>query len=199
MKISCLCLTRNRREWLPQAIRCFEAQTHPDRELLIVADGVSVADLIPADPRVRLIEAPEGSRIGAKRNLGCELAAGALVAHWDDDDFSAPERLADQAARLETTGAAVTGFHSMRFTDGSRWWLYQGERNYALGTSLFYRREWWKQHPFPVLQVGEDNQFVMEAAAAGQLAATVAGELMHATIHAGNTSPRIIGSGWTEL
>ena len=41
--------------------------------------------------------------LGAKRNLACELAAGLLIAHWDDDDWQAPRRL--MRRRL---GSAVT-------------------------------------------------------------------------------------------
>ena len=95
-----------------------------------------------------------------------------------------------------TTGVAVSGFHSMRFTDGSRWWEYSGTRNYALGTSLCYRKEWWELNRFPALQVGEDNAFVENAARRRQLVTEDAGELMYATIHTGNTSPRNKGSNW---
>ncbi len=83
----------------------------------------------------------------------------------------------------------------MRFTDGIKWWKYCGSSNYALGTSLVYRRSWWAQHPFPKLQVGEDNSFVH--AAARVLTTADAGEMQWATNHQGNTSPRnIIGTSW---
>jgi hypothetical protein len=87
----------------------------------------------------------------------------------------------------------------MRFTDGSRWWKYLGTRNYALGTSLCYRREWWEVNKFPALQIGEDNAFVENAARRRQLVTEDAGELMYATIHPGNTSPRNKGSNWKAL
>lgn len=196
--MTALCLTRNRRQWLPKAIKCFQSQTYPNRELLILADGVDVRDIVPDDSRIRLIHLKSAAEIGTKRNYGCERAAGEIIAHWDDDDCSAPERLADQIARMKETGVAVTGYHTMRFTDGTRWWLYAGTRNYALGTSLCYRRDWWRAHQFPALQVGEDNRFVAEAWAAGQLVSVDAGELMHASIHATNTSPRNM-AGFREI
>ena len=189
---TCLCLTRNRPQWLPKAIRSFQQQTFPRSELVILADGQDVRHLVPErDPRIRLIHLDGRPEIGAKRNYGCERATGEIIAHWDDDDYSAPERLANQVERLLETGKAVTGFHSMRFTDGVRWWNYEGTRNYALGTSLCYRRDWWSTHRFPVVQVGEDNQFVAAAYAAG--------ELMYATNHAGNTSPRKLGDNWRPI
>lgn len=199
--MTALCLTRNRRIWLPKAIQCFQAQTYTSRELLIVADGEDVRDLLPGDNRIRLIHIEEGRLIGDKRNFGCELAAGQIIAHWDDDDYSAPGRLADQVTRLVESGKAVTGYHTMVFRDPSgSGYSYNGTPNFAMGTSLCYRRDWWEGHRFPALQVGEDNGFVQEAWTAQQLISVPAGDLMHATIHGGNTSPRqLTGSCWTKV
>lgn len=195
-----MCITRNRRKWLPLAIQCFQQQTYPNRELLILADGESVKDLVPDDERIRLIGLSGNPQIGAKRNMACAMANGELIAHWDDDDWSAPERLADQVKRLMGSGLAVTGYCAMRFTDGAKWWIYSGEEHWATGTSLVYRKDWWTSHPFQSLHVGEDNRFVGDAADAGQLVTSDAGELMWATIHPGNTSPRDCnGIRWKEL
>ena len=87
----------------------------------------------------------------------------------------------------------------MRFTDGARWWLYRGQPNFSLGTSLFYRREWWKQHQFRSIQVGEDNEFVSVASAASELATADAGDLMYATVHPGNTSPKNLGASYASI
>ena len=184
---------------MPKAITCFQTQTHRNAELLILSDGQDVQDLLPVDPRIRLIHMDTRLSIGSKRNFGCSRAIGDIVAHWDDDDYSAPERLADQVRRLNETGKSVTGYHSMRFTDGARYWKYNGLVNYSLGTSLTYRKAWWMDHTFAPVQVGEDNRFVAAAAEAGELAATDAGEMMYATIHEGNTSPRNIGSSWSLI
>jgi len=197
--VTALCITRNRRQWLPKAIQCFLAQTYSPLELLIVADGEDVRDLVPNDPRVRLLHLADHTGIGDKRNFGCDSAAGEVIAHWDDDDFSAPNRLSDQLARLKASGKAVTGYNAMRFTDGPNWWQYQGAADYALGTSLCYRKDWWRKYPFQSVGVGEDNMFVAMASAANQLTVAPAGDLMHATIHTGNTSPRTLGSAWTRL
>lgn len=198
--MTCLCLTRNRREWLPKAIKCFQKQTYANRELLILADGDDVRDLVPDDDRIRLVHLEGHPQVGDKRNIGCELARGDIVAHWDDDDYSAPGRLADQLQRLSESGKAVTGYYSMRFTDGGRWWMYRGHQYYALGTSLLFRRDWWMKNRFPLLHIGEDNGFVNHAYSQGEFVSAEAGDLMHATIHPGNTSPRSCsGNQWREL
>lgn len=195
-----MCLTKNRRQWLPRAIACFQAQTYQDRELLIVADGADVQDLVPDDPQIRLIHVRDTPmRIGDKRNFACGRAAGELVAHWDDDDYSAPGRLADQVGRLLESGRAVTGYRQMPFTDGEKWWMYQGAPQYAVGTSLCYRKSWWEAHPFRSLQICEDLHFVDDAAIAKQLISVEDKGLMYATIHKQNTSPRNLASNWTPM
>jgi hypothetical protein len=163
---------------------------------LILADGEEVSDLVPNDHRIRLLCLDGSPVIGDKRNLGCSRAAGEIIAHWDDDDYSAPERLADQVGRLIETGKAVTGYRSMRFTDGKRWWLFTYRQHNALGTSLCYRKEWWQQYPFPPKHVGEDGEFTNWAANRGQLVTVDAGELMYARNHTGNTSKRPLDDRW---
>ena len=171
-----------------------------------MADGATVNDLLPPDdPSLRLLHIEEGRTIGEKRNFGSSQARGDIIASWDDDDHSAPERLQDQVSRLLQSGKAVTLYSSMRFTDGQSWWLYQGgprdERIYhAPGTSLCYLKRWWQAHPFPSCQVGEDGDFMSEAYRWNELIASDAGELMHASIHRGNTSPRpLSGKRWRRI
>lgn len=203
--VTCMCLTRDRREWLPTAIECFLRQDYEGpTELLIVDSGrESVADLVPADdPRIRLIVVGFTTlNVGGLRNAACEAAAGRIIAHWDDDDYSAPRRLTHQVERLRHM--AVTGFHSMKFRDGREWWQYTGSASMACGTSLCYWREWWAQKPFADLQCGQDEQFATYAASRRMLAADGDLGLMYATIHAGNTSPRGVdlpgNSCWKKL
>lgn len=190
--MTCLCLTRNRREWLPKAITCFLDQTYQNRDLLIIADGVSVSDLVPDDDRIRLVHVDRSAQIGEKRNFGCSLATGEIIAHWDDDDFSAPERLDHQILRLNQSGKAVTGYRSMRFVrEDGRAWQFNYPAGKVLGTSLCYRRDWWEQNKFPAIHIQEDAEFVVMAYNQHQID-DVPGDLdlMYATIHGNNTSPR---------
>jgi O-antigen biosynthesis protein len=174
-------------------------QMYSKAELLIVADGDDVQDLIPENEPVRLVHLAERRNIGEKRNFACSLAGGDVICHWDDDDYSAPGRLGRQIDTLNESGLAVAGFHSMKFTDGENWWKYKGAANYSLGTALCYRREWWQANPFKPLPIGEDNEFVYAAQRAGQIISEDAGDLMHATIHPSNTSPRMIADNWVKL
>lgn len=191
--ITCLCLTRNRRQWLPLAIKYFRAQTYPNKELLIIADGESVRDLAVGDD-IRLIEIESGRKIGEKRNFGCANALGEFVSHWDDDDYSAPGRLADQVRRLQDSGKAVTAYHSMYFGNREgQWWEFQARKMAGIGTSLLYAADYWRSHLFPAKQICEDNEFMHAAAVAKQFVTADASLFMAATIHQGNTSPRNLG------
>lgn len=172
--VSCLCLTFNgRKEWLEKSIACFQAQTYENLEWI----------LVPED---------NYRTIGDKRNAGCEIASGEIICHWDDDDFSFPGRVAAQVKTLQDSGKAVTGYHSMKFTDGVSWWQYRGGHGSALGTSLCYRRDWWERHRFASMQTAEDNVFVTMALRERQLVVEPDIDLMYATIHPGNTCKRVI-------
>src|SRR5206468_546556 len=82
--VSCVMPTRRRADFVMQSIRYFQRQDYPERELLILddADSEDLTGRIPADPRVRYLRLPPGQTIGAKRNQGCELARGSLIAQW---------------------------------------------------------------------------------------------------------------------
>lgn len=169
--------------------------------MLIIADGADVRDLVPEDPTIRLMHVDRAMNVGEKRNYGCEHAAGEIIAVWDDDDYSAPGRLADQVSRLVDSGKAVTKYNAMKFTDGERWWKFNGVEEMVLGTSLCFRRSYWAKNPFEHRQIGEDHEFGKVARSAGQLEmAGDAGDLMYATIHPGNTSPRTLNNPvWKPL
>ena len=82
--------------FVPLAIQLFLRQDYPNRELIVIDDG----DDPVGRPRARTTPAsatavcPARRTIGAKRNLACEQARGEIIAHWDDDDWYAPDRLA---------------------------------------------------------------------------------------------------------
>jgi glycosyltransferase involved in cell wall biosynthesis len=198
--VTCLCLTRNRREWLPKAIASYLAQSYGIRELLIVADGEDIRDLVPDRPDIRLIHVEEGRTIGDKRNFGVSQARGKYVAHWDDDDWSAPDRLLEQGLRLRLSGLAVTGYHQFDFNNRGQWWRYQGDEGYGPGSTLLYERDWALRHPFPALQIGEDGRFCETAREFKQIVTSPSCGMLTASIHISNTSPRNLGNEvWTRL
>jgi glycosyltransferase involved in cell wall biosynthesis len=196
--ITCLCPTiRSRRDWLGQAVACFLLQDFADREMLIVADDD--CDLPRLLPGIRSMRVRPGLSIGEKRNIGCAAATGDLIAHWDDDDYYGPGRLSDQYRMLIESGRDVAGYHSMRFTDGVRWWNNRNAYSWAFDASLLYRKSFWELHRFAPINDGAEHHFKTLAWRESRLVTGDAGLQMYATIHAGNTSRRVIGEGWDEL
>lgn len=196
--------TRNRREFVPAAIRAFLRQDYEHRELLVVDDGTDpVADLVPDDPRIRYERVPRVMRLGEKRNLACRMATGDVIAHWDDDDWSAPWRLTYQVAGLRETGSEVCGLSEVFFFDPrtGRAWRYvhppKGARPWVAGGTLCYTKSFWLGHSFAEVNVGEDTRFVYNGRP--RIAALRDPNFYVAMIHARNTSPkRPGGSRWRK-
>src|SRR4029453_2379791 len=95
--------TRDRRRFVPQALRYFERQDYEPRELIVVDDGAdSIADLMPADARDSSVRPERPQSVGQKRNIACELSQGEYIVHWDDDEWIAPERVSRQVGVLRS-------------------------------------------------------------------------------------------------
>src|SRR5689334_13226962 len=82
--VSCVMPTANRRRFVLRAIRYFQTQDYPNKELVILDDGAdSVADLIPDDPQIRYVRLTGKRTLGMKRNECVQQARGDLIMHWD--------------------------------------------------------------------------------------------------------------------
>jgi len=199
--ISCVCLTiPGRTEFLKRAIECFRRQTYKERELVIVADDCASDNerLVRDMPGQARVFCTGRVTVGTKRNVGCEHARGDVIALWDDDDYSAPHRLEEQAAVLAASGKAVTANYRLYMNDsdprlennhpGQMWWLtWPG----WIDTSLMFTKAWWSAHHFTDKMMGQDGDFMHEANRLGQFHLNTGGERwMFATNHAGNTCDR---------
>lgn len=211
--VTCLCLTmKGREKFLERAIDCFWKQTYLNSELLIVydMDHLRFGDEIFPE-RIRQMATFQGITVGEKRNAGCEAARGSIIAIWDDDDFYAPQRLDFQVGMLECSrgdpmmpewwGKQVTGVRACKFTDGKNWWKFPSydRDGFPISSSLTFRKAYWENHHFEELQVGQDEKFSNQAYENGVLIESPDMDLMYATIHEGNTSPRRVGEFWEPL
>jgi glycosyltransferase involved in cell wall biosynthesis len=193
--------TANRRAYVPLSISTFLAQDYKPRELIIIDDGSeSIADLIPADPRIRYLRVPGGRSLGHKRNQACGYARGEILVHWDDDDWSAAWRLSYQVAELQEKNADICGLDRLWFYDPDRnlSWRYQyprGRTPWVAGTTLCFRRHLWERHAFPDITVGEDTLWMWLTVGARVLPLAQS-DFLVARVHAGNTSPKPTESTW---
>lgn len=193
--VSALCATKNRRRFLPEAIRCFQQQDWPDRELIVLDDGEdAVADLIPDDPRIRYVRADGPLRMGAKFNALVRLAQGELLHFWDDDDWQAPRALRVLHEGQRCTGAEFVGLCEMIFHEigtADTWvWHYPVGPKYLIGGSALWTRHAWQQRPFDeTLTKDADYAFFVDRPQ--QLRLLDDWTWYVATIHPGNTTPRL--------
>lgn len=222
--VTCLCITRNRPNWLHLACDYFADQACYlaierlnafDTELLIVSDGerLNADDYARVNARIRVINLASRPRtLGEKRNIGCALADGDIIAAWDDDDYSSPRRIWDQLTMMKRSGKSVIAYNRMKFTDGKDWWMYDGSMlpSVGIGGSLLFTKSWWSNNPFDRETgaddgyggfIAEDNDFIYRAfkrkqfiAMSGTRSDATAGledaDMMYATIHKSNTSKR---------
>lgn len=187
--------TRGRPELAAKALQCFLSQDYPHKTLVIIDDKEerSFPESV-THPLVRYELSPERC-IPVKRNMAANMASdGSIVVHFDSDDYSAPDRMADQVYRLEESGKQVTGYHSLLFHEelsGRTAKYIPHTTDYGLGTSLCFTKTWWESHPFnEAKRIAEDNEFVKVAVKEGQFIGVDAGQLMVARVHSANTSAK---------
>ena len=97
-RISVVIATHNLARYVPEAVDSALAQTHAEREIIVVDDGSTddtAERLEPYGARIRYIKQDHGG-LAAARNHGLRLATGDYIALLDADDIWKPEKLAIQ-------------------------------------------------------------------------------------------------------
>jgi hypothetical protein len=216
--VCAIMLTCDRPELARRAVESFRSQTYRAKRLLILDSGTELdPDLEDESAEIHWVPAQrEGFTIGELRNTANAFwTEYPILIHWDSDDFSHPNRIAEQVALLQSSGADVVGFREMLFwrqtrhkmdrnyCEGAAWLYSNPDPRYCLGSSLCYWRKTWERKPFEATSQGEDHNFCAGLKCAGVLSAPMLGSLrglsnvrpvktheprMIARIHAGNTS-----------
>ena len=115
----------NGEKYLRKAMESILNQSFRDFEFLIIDDGSSdtSAEIIRSyrDNRIKLVENESNLGLIETLNKGIKLAQGEFVARMDCDDFSLPNRLAEQTAYMERNRlVGICG----------SWILVQGEKEF---------------------------------------------------------------------
>jgi glycosyltransferase involved in cell wall biosynthesis/predicted O-methyltransferase YrrM len=164
--VSCIMPTYNRRAFVPHAIRYFLRQDYKEKELIIIDDGTDcIEDLVPADPSIRYYRLPKKITLGAKLNMACNYANGNIIANWDDDDWYAPGRLTYQIKAMQPDQIYICGINKLLYLDLNTKNTFQyiypdDQRTWLLGSSLCFKKEFWKKSQFADINVGMDGLFV---------------------------------------
>lgn len=128
-KISCLLVTKGGRfDQFVHSVRCFDRQTYPHRELVVVNEGPHeyqslIADHLHGRSDVNLVFLDGKYRLGGLRNISVALCTGDVFVQWDDDDYCAPGRLAAQYSHLAAHPKADACF----LTDQLHYYAHTGE------------------------------------------------------------------------
>lgn len=141
-----------------------------------------VSELI-GDAHYEWRKRPAGARIGTLRNIANALTRADILVHWDSDDWSYPERIAQQVALLQASGDVdAVGYNEMLFwregepprygkisdLEPARYgeaWRYIGS---ILGTSLCYWRAAWSAQAFSGrMDHGEDSEWLTRVRSCG--------------------------------
>ena len=113
MRVSIITPTKNREVFLPQIAACVMQQT-VDWEWLILDDSAQpstyLEQLSQQDPRVHYTHSRTPLTIGEKRNRLIAAATGEVIAHFDDDDYYAPQYLHNMVGLLQQEQADMIKF-----------------------------------------------------------------------------------------
>lgn len=185
-------LTAGRPEFARRAVECFRRQTYPAKRLLIINTGPGpILEEETHDMAEPCFVGADALTIGELRNMAMGSTdyrphntrrEADIIVHFDDDDYSHPNRIAEQVALLQSSGVDVVGYNECLFWREGRpcirhgrvacegcpdphthaeAWLYSNPNPcYALGTSLAYWRRTWERKPFTATSRGEDLQFI---------------------------------------
>ena len=194
--VSVLLCTHGERHLLPIALSSYASQTWAPRELVVIADGTDIFDMVENIPSLVYVRLPQDAKtLSAKRNIGCQYARGEFVVHFDSDDFSGPDRISDQVEMmLANPGAKVGGYAQAYWYDfvDRRASKYNGS---IWGASMIYRREWALANPWDEsVSNAEDGPFRTAAESKGLRVHKDGAQNFVATLHNGNARRTAIGT-----
>ncbi len=215
--VCAIMITADRPALVQSAIRCFNAQTYPNKRLFIYDTGI-LPDIESGSTMFEWRE-PAGLTIGQLRNLAITASRGIeaeIICHLDDDDWSHPSRISEQVSLLQSSGVDAVGYREMLFwrepekhleqfqsgvspfrgtrtraiTDGEAWLYTSQDPRYCLGTSLCFWRKTWEQHPFEAVDRGEDWRWLSGIKSVGIKSIIQDGWPMHFSWKAGHNSAK---------
>jgi glycosyltransferase involved in cell wall biosynthesis len=222
--VTAICLTKDRPKMLKRAVESFRSQTYRNKWLLVLdgsgptfrewrnnetyacTAGESSIGMLSTRlgfARCRACTAGESS-IGMLRNLANEMCLSSdIIVHWDDDDWSHPNRITEQVIALQHSGQDILAYDEILFWNAElgQAWIYKNRLARAGSTFCYWRRAW-ERRQFPDLprpergSQGEDHEWsqyfnMQRISGAGWKSCKPGQDLeprMICSIHSGNTT-----------
>jgi glycosyltransferase involved in cell wall biosynthesis len=171
-KISCLLVTEGRLKHVERSLRCFQNQSYPNKELVLLSQGNAetnnaIFEMTRNFGNIQFFAVSDRLSLGAMRNLSCEIASGPILCQWDDDDLYFPTRIMDQYKSLKTSDKNVASAFTQFFkyfaeTNELYWcdWVGEGvpSSQFLCGSVMFYKRVFHRHNSLLYPEVGNQSE-----------------------------------------
>jgi hypothetical protein len=169
--VSIVCVTRDRRVFMPVLKYSYMIQSYPEEkmELVIIDDGDDpIEDTLIGVPNVVYVRLDEKKTIGEKRNIGISKAMYDVIAFMDDDDVYPNNSIIERVAMMLKTPSKECGFCSVipcydimkysSFMNIPPLTLSMSER--VSEATLIFTRSFWEARKFGDVQIAEGDAFI---------------------------------------
>jgi hypothetical protein len=169
--VSIVCVTKNRRAFMPILKYSYMIQSYPEDklELIIVDDGEdSIEDTLFGVPNVVYVRLDEAKTIGEKRNIGVSRAMYDVITFMDDDDVYPNNSVLQRVAMMLKTPSKECGFcTTLPCYDITRYSSFMNVPPFQLEMServseatLIFTKKFWEERKFSEIQIAEGDAFI---------------------------------------
>ena len=169
--VSIICITRDRRIFMPVLNYSYMIQSYPEEkmELIVVDDGDDpVEDCFFGVPNVVYVRLDEKKTIGEKRNIGVSKAMYDVIAFMDDDDIYPNNSVLHRASMMLKQPSKECAFCTTipcydiakysSFMNAPPLKLEMSER--VSEATLVFTKKFWEDSKFPEIQIAEGDAFI---------------------------------------
>ena len=170
--VSIVCITKDRRIFMPLLTYSYMIQSYPQDklELVIVDDGIDpIEDTLIGVPNVNYIRCDPGKTISEKRNMGVQNAMYDIVCFMDDDDVYPNNSVLHRTAMLLKNPKKECAFCTTipcydicqysSFMNVPPWTLPMSQR--VSEASMIFTKTFWNARKFDeTIHVGEADAFI---------------------------------------
>jgi hypothetical protein len=169
--VSVVCVTRNRRLFMPVLKYSYMIQSYPEEkmELIIVDDGDDpIEDTLIGVPNVVYVRLDKKTTIGEKRNIGVSKAMYDIIAFMDDDDVYPNNSIIERAAMMLKSPEKECAFCSVipcydimkysSFMNAPPLDLPMSQR--VSEATLIFTKSFWEARKFSDIQIAEGDAFI---------------------------------------
>ena len=169
--VSIVCVTRDRRIFMPILKYSYMIQSYPEEklELVVVDDGDdSIEDTLIGVPNVIYVSLEDKKTIGEKRNIGVSKAMYDVITFMDDDDVYPNNSVLERTAMMLKSNSKECAFCTVipcydickysSFMNSPPLHLPMSER--VSEATLIFTRKFWEERNFGNTQIAEGDAFI---------------------------------------